>query len=269
MASPTFDHLAIGVQRWEDAYPRFAGELGGRWEISGPAGEYAPLQMSFGKSLRLEFIAPDAPDGFMGRFLDRHGPAPHHITFKVPSLDETTSDLSRLQFDTFGRRSVHAVWRESFIHPRNTALGTLVQVVEADEEAIRRGSAGTTPPAGFPEPADSAAGPEVALVGVTTPDLRRAHDLLGPGLLGDVLEAGPGWFFATWGSGRSLLVRDASAAPILPALWGGSTDPGVSFLLFGPPDMSDLPVAELPRRARDLRILPHQSATGIDVWLLG
>ncbi|GLX02653.1 VOC family protein [Microtetraspora sp. NBRC 16547] len=260
---PTFDHLAIAVRRWEDVYQRFGGELGGRWGIANPAGDFAPFQLGFGAGLRLEFISPQAPDGFMQRFIERHGPAPHHITFKVPSLEETLRDLVRLGFETFGGRPDYDAWRESFIHPRNSALGTLVQVVEADVELINREAPRHEPPAGFPTTTREAA--EIAMIGVTSMDLARAQDLLGRALLGDVLEEGGGWFFVTWGRGRSIIVRDPSAAPGFPALWTGPRVPGVSFVLFGPPDLS---VGSLREHTQSLRKLPDHETTGIDVWQL-
>jgi hypothetical protein len=40
-ASVNSDHLAVGVRNWPAGFPRFAGELGGRWSHGGDAGEFA------------------------------------------------------------------------------------------------------------------------------------------------------------------------------------------------------------------------------------
>jgi methylmalonyl-CoA/ethylmalonyl-CoA epimerase len=72
--SISLDHLAIGVEHWPDAYPRFVADLGGRWSHGGDAGGYAPCQLSYGDGMRLELIAPSSADGFMRRFLERSGP---------------------------------------------------------------------------------------------------------------------------------------------------------------------------------------------------
>jgi hypothetical protein len=136
----TLDHLALGVRQWSDGYERFIMELGGRWVRGGPAGDVAPYQLGFGDCMQLEFVAPLAPGGAMERFLERRGPAPHHITFKVASLEAGIAEFRRFGFETFGGRPDLPMWREAFVHPKHTGLGTLVQIVEADDEFIVRES---------------------------------------------------------------------------------------------------------------------------------
>ncbi|GAB2829004.1 hypothetical protein GCM10022221_29330 [Actinocorallia aurea] len=259
---PLLDHLAIGVRRWSDAYARFATELGGRWDHGGEAAEYAPFQLGYGTGMRLEFIAPAEERGFMDRFLARRGPAPHHLTFKVPSMDETAEELVRLKFPTFGGHPDLPGRREAFVHPKDAALGTLVQIIETDDSLLETHGI-TDAPADFPVAAPPARA--VSLIGLTAADLDRAHDLLGRALLGDVVEDGEGWFFVTWGRGRALLVRDASAAPCAPALWRDASAEGVAFALFGP---DDLTASALAAREGDLARLPADPGTALPVWLL-
>ncbi|NED64476.1 hypothetical protein G3I15_26480, partial [Streptomyces sp. SID10244] len=109
-------------------------------------------------------------------------------------------------------------------------------MVRADDETIVAEGSFATAPDDFPRA--GAADRELSMVGLTVPDLDRAHDLLGRALLGDVIEAGDGWFFATWGRGRSILVREQSSAPCSEALWEGAPREGVAFVLFGDGDLT-------------------------------
>ena len=133
VASIALDHLAIGVERWTDAYPRFAAELGGQWSHGGDAGGYAPCQLTYGHGMRLELIAPSPSGGFMRRFMDRNGPGAHHLTFKVPAIESTLADLARLGIEPLGGRTDMPFWREAFLHPKLCGVGTLLQIIQVDE----------------------------------------------------------------------------------------------------------------------------------------
>ncbi len=205
MAGPVkFDHLAVGVEHWRDGFPRFAGEFGGRWSHGGDADEFAPCQLVYACDMRIELISPGASgDGFMRRFLDRSGPGAHHVTFKVPSLEDTISDLSELGFAVFGVSADGPVWREAFVHPKESGLGTLLQVAEVDEQAIGTMTGRQPAPPGFPEVQGEPA--EIAWIGLTVESVRRRaraadrgaargaggrRPRLGPGPLGHRAHAG-------------------------------------------------------------------------------
>ncbi len=82
------DHVAVAVERWADAWPRYAVELGGAWSSGGFNVGFGPAQLRFANGARVEILQPWEPEEnpFLRRFLDRHGPSPHHLTFKVPDL---------------------------------------------------------------------------------------------------------------------------------------------------------------------------------------
>lgn len=272
---PTFDHLAFGVHRWRDGYPQFVSELGGDWGFGAVAGDFAPCQLVFGDGMRIEFLAPaddpggegdgrDGDRGFLRRFLARRGPGVHHLTFKVPDLDDALRALRRYGFETIGQSREHAVWMETFVHPRASGIGTLVQIVRADDETLSAREASAERPADFPEPGGRRAEPSI--LGLTVDDLDRAHDLLGRALLGDVLEDGDGWFFVTWGRGRSIIVRRREATPVAEALWAAAPPEGVAFILCG---RGDLTASEVYAARTDLRRLPDSAAAGVPLWLLG
>lgn len=88
----------------------------------------AVVEASTGQ-LRVEVIAPSAPESFVARFLERRGPSIHHVTFEVEDWDRAVAACAHHGVEVFGERDGETrgvAWREAFIHPRNTG-GMLVQ----------------------------------------------------------------------------------------------------------------------------------------------
>lgn len=266
MSTPfKLDHLAIGVQQWADAYPRFAIELGGRWSHGGGAGEFWPYQLAYRDNMHLEFISPGgSTDGFMRRFIDRSGPGAHHITFKVPSLDRALEEVGSLGISILGGRTNMKYWQEAFLHPKQAALGTLIQIAQIDEEAMDRMKIGARRPADFPE----RLGPQhgVSWIGLSVESLDRAKDLFAGVLRGDIVEEGSGWARLSWGPSRGLLLRDAAGAPGNPELWRQGPFPGVAHVMFGPADLS---VEDVAGKKLDAELLPEDPLTRTPVWMVG
>src|SRR5262245_46297338 len=133
MSGVKLDHIAIGLLRAEDALELFEEKLGGA-----PAGGHAGVafgfrQWEFAGGGRIEVVYPmGPPDGFVHRFLARGGPRVHHVTLKVPSLDETCARAARLGYDVVGTERSDPYWQEAFLHPKQ-AHGIVVQMVEQRE----------------------------------------------------------------------------------------------------------------------------------------
>src|SRR5262249_18565316 len=87
------DHVAVAVERWADAWPRFVGVVGGRWMSGGRGPGFAPCQIGYANQMRVEILEPNEVErnDFLRRFLDRSGPGPHHLTFKVKDLEAALS----------------------------------------------------------------------------------------------------------------------------------------------------------------------------------
>jgi hypothetical protein len=259
-----FDHLAVGVEHWRDGFPRFAGEFGGRWSHGGRAGEFAPCQLVYAHDMRIELITPGASgDGFMRRFLDRSGPGAHHITFKVPSLEDTIGQLSERSLAVFGVSMDRPAWREAFVHPKESGLGTLLQVAEVDERLIGTMTGRQPAPPGFPEVQGEPA--EIAWIGLTVESAPAARELLTEVLRGEQVAGGRGWARVRWGTGHTLVIRDGSAAPGDRALWPEGRL-GVAHVLFGPAGLD--PVA-LERGDAGCERQPDDPLTGVPVLVAG
>ncbi|MET8055040.1 VOC family protein [Streptosporangium sp. NPDC005286] len=252
-----FDHLAIGVESWEDAYPRFAVRLGGAWSHGGDTGEFAPYQLVYAHDMRLEFIAPGArPGGFMRRFIDRNGPSPHHLTFQVPSLVDALDRLRAIGIDTLGGRN-ETYWKEAFLHPKQAGMGTLIQLAEADKDLV--GGFASPAPEGFPESAGKPLG--ISWVGLTVASLDTAGTLFADQLSGHVRHGGRGWFLVSWGTGHNLLVRERAETPGGAGLWLAH-GLGVDHVMFGSPELTP---GDLEDGSTQAVRMPYEPSTGVAV----
>ena len=144
-----FDHIAIGMPTMADAAPFLAGELGGVPDIGRPSGPYTWGTYRFEGGGSIEIIEPLGPRGFLHRFLAERGPGFHHVTFKVPSLDDVCARAERAGYGIVGRDDSDPEWKEAFLHPKQ-ALGIVVQF--AQPGPAHGAPLPSTPPPGVPSP---------------------------------------------------------------------------------------------------------------------
>ncbi len=131
MAGIKLDHVAIGLSRAEIAKPFLEDALGGAHAGGHPGVPFGFTQWEFAGGGRIEVIYPmGPPDGFLHRFLERGGPRVHHLTFKVPSLEETCARALALGYTVVGSDRSDPHWQEAFLHPKQ-AQGIVVQMVES------------------------------------------------------------------------------------------------------------------------------------------
>ena len=125
------DHVAIGL--WDV-------EEGARVAVEGAGGQvvarfgeknWKGLQVAFVEGIRLELLEPvkDPLDDFLRRFLQRQGPAPHHLTFKVSDLRRAVGLLGRWGIEAVKVDLDSETWKEAFLHPK-LGLGTVVQLAQ-------------------------------------------------------------------------------------------------------------------------------------------
>lgn len=69
---------------------------------------------------RLELMEPEAPGGFLDRFVATHGESPHHLTFTVPDLVEAVAQVRVLGLEVVGEDYSYGKWREAFVMPELT-----------------------------------------------------------------------------------------------------------------------------------------------------
>lgn len=85
---------------------------------------------------RLELLEP-VREGFLTRFLDRHGAGPHHITFTVPDLEAAVDAARAAGATVVGEEYEHPAWREAFIAP-DVVHGVVIQLAQSDRSYPER-----------------------------------------------------------------------------------------------------------------------------------
>ncbi|MFQ4149859.1 VOC family protein [Arthrobacter sp. LAPM80] len=134
MSAHELDHLAIAVPSWAPAGAVLNRELGARWASGFHMEAFSPCQLAVAQDMRLELLEPGSGEhSFIQRFLsenDGHA-APHHITFKVHDIRAAIARAQEAGIEPILVNLEHPQWQEAFLHPRDTGLGFLAQMVQA------------------------------------------------------------------------------------------------------------------------------------------
>lgn len=175
---------------------------------------------------RLELLEPVGEAGFLSRFLHKHGPGPHHITFTVPDLRSAVARARDAGATVVGEDYDHEPWTEAFVLP-DTVHGVVIQLASSTRTyptprellaSTRRtpqtypSSRGATDPLWWQDLWNTPPGPP-AVAGAT---VLRSTDLTATrAFFEHVLQAAtaetPDGLHLTWPSGTLLAV--AAAAP--------------------------------------------------------
>jgi catechol 2,3-dioxygenase-like lactoylglutathione lyase family enzyme len=149
--STAFDHIALALPRIADAVEFLVGVLGGVPAAGAQGGpEFRFGTWRYANAGKIEVIEPVGADGFVHRFLAARGPGVHHVTFKVPSLDEACDRARTRGYDIVGYDDSYDDWKTAFLHPKQ-ALGIVVQFAQTSglndpDEWTPPTLAGTPPP---------------------------------------------------------------------------------------------------------------------------
>ena len=134
LAGIKLDHVAFALAGVEQSADVLVGLLGGRPYGGGPGVGFSGIQWQFARGELIEVIQPDEdPDGFLRRFLAGRGPGIHHVTFKVPRIEEAAQRVAAFGYEVVGLSTANPGWKELFIHPRE-AQGIVVQLAESHPE---------------------------------------------------------------------------------------------------------------------------------------
>jgi hypothetical protein len=105
----------------------FGHELGATWVSGGNFAEFSTTELQFATALpKVEIISPRG-EGFISRFLKRHGPGVHHITFVTEDLRLCDGNLRRHGFEPWLTDFAGDTWHQVVLHPK-TGLGTVIQI---------------------------------------------------------------------------------------------------------------------------------------------
>lgn len=223
------DHIAVAAWRLDDLWPRYVTELGGEAAGSGPSPGFDWAQVSYANGMRVEGLQPARVDefDFLERFLDRHGPGPHHITFAVPDLGDALGALGRAGINPARVDRSNPGWQEAFLFPTD-AWGIVVQLAQQGDEDYD-----VILPPDFPDPAAYAPAEPgeparldriVLSVGDVDAAGHTYEQLLGGAKVDEGSGGGGSWVELGWpGPGRLRLQPPAADRPI-PAGRSGRLD---------------------------------------------
>jgi catechol 2,3-dioxygenase-like lactoylglutathione lyase family enzyme len=228
------DHIAVAMEDRRDGRRRYAAELGGEWVGGGADPGFWSEQVRYANGMKVEILEPldIEQNDFLRRFLDRNGPGPHHLTFKVKDIVAALAEVEAAGYRPVGVNIDNPGWREAFLHPKD-APGVVVQLAQSDES----GDWGVPLPDDYP----TVDGPMATLERVThaVASLDDALGLFRDVLAGEELgrdadEAGR-WVDLAWhgpgSEGRIRLVEPTTATSPL-ATWIGDRPGRVHHLAF-------------------------------------
>jgi len=239
----SFDHVAIAVRRMTDPWPLFADALGGTYLDRGINPGFGWTQLRFAHGFVVEGIHPEQTDrsDFLTDFLDRYGPGPHHLTFKVPDLDAMLTRARSAGIEPVDEDRSDPAWAEAFLRP-SQAYGIVVQLAQ-----VGTGPHPTPPePEGFPEMTYDHPVASIGRVVHAVADLEGALTLFRDVLDGRVMSSGAAvdgnhWVELGWDGPGRLRLLEAAHAEI--AEWVGDRPGRLRHLFFNFDEPASVPGA--------------------------
>jgi methylmalonyl-CoA/ethylmalonyl-CoA epimerase len=196
--SIVFDHVGIAVPRRGTGWRVLRGVLGGEWGQGGETSDFGWHQFRYANGVKVELLHPVASpvNPFLSRFLARHGPGVHHLTFRVCAIRDVMRASAAAGFPILTSELQDAEWQEAFIDPAATQ-GILVQLGQI--------VGGEGPPL-TPDDGPRAERPATTLLRSSHPveNLERVLDFFCGPLQGRLTRRGEGTADVTWAGDRCL-----------------------------------------------------------------
>jgi methylmalonyl-CoA/ethylmalonyl-CoA epimerase len=126
------DHVGVAVDDLEAALVLYRDTLGmplvHRETVTEQGVEAALLDV--GES-HIELLSPLGPDTAVGKFLARKGPGLHHVAYRVDSVDDALTALSKAGMRLIDEQPRTGIRnsRVAFVHPSSTG-GVLTEIVQ-------------------------------------------------------------------------------------------------------------------------------------------
>lgn len=221
------DHVAIATTDIGAALGTLVGELGGTIFSGGDGYGFRWVQTRLGEGaegMTVELLTEWQPqqNDFLARFLAKHGPGQHHLTFKVSDLVATLERVHTAGYKPVSVDLRDPNWKEAFLQPRE-AHGTVVQLAEVHPdhpgtpEVVAAAEAGDAffEPEWWPKPPPRAATPcRLRRVVMSTPSLPAAVGFFAGLLDGEIVAEDDASVELAWpGSGRVRLELNVDATP--------------------------------------------------------
>jgi methylmalonyl-CoA/ethylmalonyl-CoA epimerase len=222
-----FDHVAIATTDAPATLDTLVGDLGGTVFSGGDGYGFRWVQVRVGEGgagMTVEILIEWSPEqnDFLARFLAKHGPGQHHLTFKVSDLAATLDRVRTAGFKPVSVNLTDPHWKEAFLQPRE-AHGTVVQLAQVHDdhpgtpELVKLADAGDAffePEWWSTLPARAATAVSLRRVVLSTPSLPAAVAFFAGLLDGEVIAEGADAVELAWpGSGQVRLELHPDAPP--------------------------------------------------------
>lgn len=124
------EHIGIAVDNLEDSIKYYEEVLGFKcYSIEEVIDQKVKTAFFMVGETKIELLESTAPDGPIGKFIEKKGPGIHHIAFAVPNASDALKDV-----ESKGVRLVDKVSRKGaegldigFLHPKSTG-GVLTEL---------------------------------------------------------------------------------------------------------------------------------------------
>jgi methylmalonyl-CoA/ethylmalonyl-CoA epimerase len=124
------DHVGIAVHAIKPALTLYRDGLGGEYLMGGDVdGAWRWIQFRYPGGGKVELLEP-LGDGFLSKFLAKHGEGMHHITFKTDDIHAAIAHLEGLGMELVDKSLDDPHWKEAFLRP-SKSHGTLIQVAQS------------------------------------------------------------------------------------------------------------------------------------------
>ena len=132
------DHVAVAVRSIKTALPLFRDALGGEYLMGNDQDGWRWVQFRYPNGGKVELLEPLGGDGFLARFLERHGEGLHHVTFKTDDIRAAIAHVESLGYELVDVHLDDPHWKEAFLRPSG-AHGTLIQIAQsyAPDEVVK------------------------------------------------------------------------------------------------------------------------------------
>jgi len=122
------DHIGIAVKSVAEARKFWEGVMGAKfmYDHDNPRAGYKLIELDL-NGLTVELLEPLGDDSFLHQYLEKKGEGMHHLTFAMPDVKKTASELKENGVRVVDEIAHSATSYECFISPRSSH-GVLIQL---------------------------------------------------------------------------------------------------------------------------------------------
>jgi methylmalonyl-CoA/ethylmalonyl-CoA epimerase len=124
------EHIGIAVNSLEEAIPYYEETLGMKcYAVEEVADQKVKTAFFMVGQTKIELLESTAPEGPIGKFLEKKGQGVHHLAFAVDNVNESLSELDEKgirMIDKTSRKGAEGL-NIGFLHPKST-MGVLTEI---------------------------------------------------------------------------------------------------------------------------------------------